>query len=435
MSTPKFHVAIVGAGLGGLAAAIGIARAGHKVTILEQAPALGEIGAGIQIPPNSSRILKRWNILDKIEAVSVRPADFILRSYRDGSVLSKQNMVPFAEERYGVPYLHIHRADYHKILVAEAQRLGVGMELGCTVTEVDFQKPSLHLKDKPEFHADVILGADGLKSICREALVGHPDPPHLTGDLAYRIIVKAEDMRKHPDLVDLVEKPAINYWMGPDGHAVCYLLKGGGLYNIVLICPDNLPEMLNTAKADLQEMRDFFEKWDPKLKTLLGLVQETSKWRLQNSREMDSWRHPSGKFTLLGDACHATLPYLAQGAAQAVEDGAVLGALFTKITNKSQLSDLLLIFETLRKPRTTRVVKGSTQLRDIFHMHDGDRQRERDRQMTQHEPFEGFPNRWADPVFQKFLFGYDAYKEVDAAWETYQRGTFPGTLGKFRASL
>ncbi|KAI9880978.1 MAG: hypothetical protein M1830_009472 [Pleopsidium flavum] len=435
MSSPNFHVAIVGAGLGGLAAAIGIAQAGHKVTILEQAPALGEIGAGIQIPPNSSRILKRWDILDRIEFVSVRPSDFILRSYRDGLVLSKQNMVPYADERYGVPYLHIHRADYHKILVGEAERLGVSMQLGSTVTRIDFEKPSLHLKDKPEFHADIILGADGLKSVCREALLGHPDPPHLTGDLAYRIIVKAEDMKKHPDLVDLVEKPAINYWMGPDGHAVCYLLKGGGLYNIVLICPDNLPELVNTAKADVQEMRDFFEKWDPKLKTLLGLVQETSKWRLQNSEEMESWSHPSGKFALLGDACHATLPYLAQGAAQAVEDGAVLGALFTKITHKSQLSDLLLIYESLRKPRTTRVVKGSTALRDIFHMHDGARQRERDRQLTQQEPFDGFPNRWADPVFQKWLFGYDAYKEVDAAWDTYQRGTFPGTSGQFRANL
>ncbi len=248
--------------------------------------------------------------MDKIESVSVRPADFILRSYRDGCILSKQNMVPYAEERYGAPYLHIHRADYHKILVAEAERLGVGMRLGSTVTKIDFETPSLHLKDKPKFHADIILGADGLKSICREALLGHSDPPHLTGDLAYRIIVKAEDMKKHPDLVDLVEKPAINYWMGPDAHAVCYLLKGGGLYNIVLICPDNLPEMVNTAKADVQEMRDFFEKWDPKLKTLLGLVQETSKWRLQNSEEMSSWRHPSGKFALLGDACHATLPYL-----------------------------------------------------------------------------------------------------------------------------
>ena len=245
-----------------------------------------------------------------IESVSVRPRDFILRSYRDGKILSKQNMVPYAEKRYGAPYLHIHRADYQSILVAEAERLGVELQLGCTVTKIDFDTASIKMRDKPDFHADLILGADGLKSICRESLLGHVDPPHLTGDLAYRIVIKAEDMIKHPDLCELVEKPAINYWMGPHGHVVCYLLQGGGLYNIVLICPDNLPEMMNTIKADLQEMREFFSGWDPKLRTLLGLVQETTKWRLLNSKEMESWSHPGGKFALLGDACHATLPYL-----------------------------------------------------------------------------------------------------------------------------
>lgn len=269
-----------------------------------------QVGAGIQIPPNSSRILRHYGLLDQIEAVSVRPSDFIIRSYRDGAVLSTLNMVPENEERYDAPYLHIHRADYHKILVAEARRLGVEIRLGSTVTGINFEEPSIALLDKPDFHGDLAIGADGLKSICREALLGRPDPLRNTGDLAYRIVIKAEDMRNHPDLRGLVEKPAINYWQGPHGHVVCYLLKGGGLYNIVLICPDNLPEMMNTQKADLQEMRAFFENWDPRLKTLLGIVQETTKWRLQSSEEMDHWGHSSGKFVLLGDACHATLPYL-----------------------------------------------------------------------------------------------------------------------------
>ncbi|KAL9120987.1 MAG: hypothetical protein Q9187_002462 [Circinaria calcarea] len=425
MAHPQLHVAVVGAGLGGLAAAIGISQAGHKVTILEQALALGEVGAGIQIPPNSTRILERWGLLDKIEAVSVRPRDFILRSYHNGRIVSKQNMIPYAERQYGVPYLHIHRADYHKILVAEAKRLGVTIILGSTVTDINFEEPLIYLKDGSAFRADLILGADGLKSICRGSFLGHPDPPCLTGDLAYRIIVKASDVRRHPDLRELAEKPAINYWMGPDSHAVCYLLKGGDLYNIVLICPDNLPEGVTTAKADVQEMRNFFEKWDPKLRTLLGLVQETSKWRLQNSTEMRTWSHPSGKFALMGDACHATLPYLAQGAAQAVEDGAVLGALFERLTCRSQLPDLLTIYESLRKPRTTLIVKGSTALRDILHMHDGEQQRERDRQLLEEKPFEGYPNPWADPVFQEFLFGYDAEKEVEAAWRMYIGGMRP----------
>ncbi|TKA61854.1 hypothetical protein B0A49_11351 [Cryomyces minteri] len=435
MSRPQYHVAIIGAGLGGLAAAIGISRAGHKVTIIEQAAVLGEIGAGIQIPPNSSRILKRWGLLPKVEEVSVRPREFVLRSYRDGAVLSKQNMVPYAVEKYGVPYLHVHRADYHKILVDEAQRSGVQIQLGSTVTSIDFEKPSVFIRDKPEFEVDIVIGADGLKSRCREKLLGKPDPPKLTGDLAYRIVVSREDMLKHENLVDLAENPAINYWMGPEAHAVCYLLKGGGLYNIVLICPDNLPEMVNTAKADVREMNEFFAKWDPRLRTLLSIVKETSKWRLQNSEEMKTWSHPSGKFALMGDACHATLPYLAQGAAMAVEDGAVLGALMEKIEHRSQLKDVLVIYERLRKERTTRVVKRSTALRETFHLPDGERQAERDRQLLEEEPFEDYPNRWADPVFQPFLFAYDAHAEVEQAWEVYKKGAFPGTYGQFRANL
>ena len=219
-------------------------------------------------------------------------------------------MTPYAEQKYGYPYLHIHRADYHRILVSEAERLGVKICLGCTVTDLDFSRGIVRLRDKSDFQADLILGGDGLKSICRETLLGRPDAPHPTGDLAYRIIINVEDMKRHPELRGLVERPAINYWMGPHGHVVCYLLQGGTLCNIVLICPDDLPAMVNTADADVQEMRDFFEDWDPKLKTLLGLVQQTMKWRLLDSKEMERWSHPSGKFALLGDACHATLPYL-----------------------------------------------------------------------------------------------------------------------------
>ncbi|WEW55625.1 3-hydroxybenzoate 6-monooxygenase superfamily protein [Emydomyces testavorans] len=435
MVRPQFHVVIVGAGLGGLAAAIGIAKARHKVTLLEQAPELGEIGAGIQIPPNASLILKRWGVLDEIETVSVRPKDFVLRSYRDGKVLSVQNVFPFLEDRYGAPYLHIHRADYHKILLKEVRRLGVTILLDSTVVGVDFEKPAVHLKGKPDFHADVVFGADGLKSTCREALLGHPDPPRMTGDLAYRIIVKAEDMRKNPELSDFLDNPCMNYWMGPSAHVVCYFLQGGGLYNIVLVCPDNLPELVSIAQADVEEMRTFFEHWDPRLKVILGLVQETKKWRLQNSEEMERWSHPGGKFALLGDACHATLPYLAQGAAQALEDGAFIGTLFENIEDESQLSDVLAIYEKVRKPRTTRVVRGSTALRDIFHMHDGPAQEERDRILLNEKPFIGYPNRWADPVFQKFLFDYDARGEALRAWSEYKKGKSPKSINGVESRL
>ena len=117
-------------------------------------------------------------------------------------------------------------------------------------------------------------------------------------------------MEQQPELRDLATSSAINIWMGPDAHVVGYFLQDGGLYNMVLACRDNMPELVNTAKADVREMREVFRGWDPILETLLGLVRETSKWRLLDSREMERWSHPSGKFTLLGDACHATLPFL-----------------------------------------------------------------------------------------------------------------------------
>ena len=225
-----------------------------------------------------------------------------------------QPLDPYCEGTYGAPYLFIHRADLHSVLVDTARAEGVEIRLGCAVREIDFEKPCAYIQDVEEaFHADIIIGADGLRSVCREAMLGRKDPPHLTGDLAYRITVKTEDMLKHDHLVDLVEHPSMNVWMGPYSHAVCYLLQrkeGEGLFNMVLVCPDNLPELVNTAKADVKEMRDFFAKWDPKMKTLLSMVQETSKWRLQNSHEMQTWSHESGKFTLMGDACHATLPYV-----------------------------------------------------------------------------------------------------------------------------
>ena len=194
---------------------------------------------------------------------------------------------------------------------------------------------------------------------------------------------------------------------------------------------------MNTAKADLSEMTAFFSDWDPRLRAVLGLVKETSKWRLQNSEEMDRWSHDEGKFALLGDACHATLPYLASGAAMAIEDAAVLSSLLGKVTEEAQLPDVLTLYEAIRKPRTTRVVKGSSHYRQIFHMRDGERQVERDRQLVEYQrmPFEGYPNKWRDPVFQEWLWGYDVPAEVDKAWERYLSGRFPGTTGRFRSLL
>ena len=269
-----------------------------------------EIGAGIQIPPNSSHILKRYGLLEKLEAVAVRPNALVFRSYRDGQVLHALELDPAAEKKYGSPYLLLHRAEFHTILLEEAKRLGVQVTLGCTVTAIDFDHRRVHIKGASPFVADAFIGADGLKSSCRSALLQQESLPKPTGDLAYRIVVNARDIQKHKELRELVDQPEMNYWLGPSAHVVSYLLQGGKLLNVVLLCPDNLPEMILTEKANLLEMRRFFEHWEPRLKFLLDLVQDTTKWKLMDSDELREWRDAGGRFALLGDACHATLPYL-----------------------------------------------------------------------------------------------------------------------------
>ncbi|KAJ5622362.1 FAD binding domain containing protein [Penicillium herquei] len=422
--TSPLHVIIVGAGLGGLAAAIGITKAGHQVTILEQAAQLGEVGAGIQIPPSSSRVLDQWGLLNKIRTIATLPHDFHLRS-KHGSILSTQNIQPFIEKKYEYPYFQVHRAGYHRILTEEAIRLGVTIRLKCIVQDINFNKPSVRVQGDPDYEltSDLIIGADGLRSLCREKFLARPDPPRLTGDLAYRSLVKASDMTS-PILRDLMVKPCTNYWMGANMHAMCYFIERDQICNIVLIIPDDLPPGVNVESASVKEMQAKFDSWDPQLVELLKCVGSTTKWRLQDSVKMERWVHEKNKFVLLGDACHATLPYLAQGAAQAVEDGAVLGALFSKVApsdGRVYMADILRMYEQLRRDRTAKVVQKSADFRVIFHMEDGPLQQERDRALLNDIPSEGFPFLFADPSLQEFLFGYDFAKEVDTAWESYQR--------------
>ena len=238
-----------------------------------------------------------------------------MRRWKDGHVLHAASVK--LADKYGTDIYYIHRADFHNILVEEATRLGVDIKLGCTVETIDFESGSVVLKPKAADEAgetvnsDAIIGADGLNSICREHLLGKKDPPRRTGDLAYRLTVKASDMREHEILHELLEDMTNEVWLGPDIFVVGYLLKADGLYNIVLIAPDTiLAEETDVSGATPEEMRKLLKGWDPRLQALLNVVQHTQKWRMLYVQEMEYWGHDGGKFTLLGDAAHATLPYL-----------------------------------------------------------------------------------------------------------------------------
>ena len=394
-----------------------------------------QIGAGIQVPPNSSKILKKWGILHDIISRAVQPHDMAIHSYKDGQLLTRQLLDPTMLQTYHVPYLVIHRAEYLKALVEQAKELGVTIQWGSVVESIDFAQPSTLLEGGKNMKADLIIGADGERSFCRDALLGHPDPPHPSGDIVFRTVISVQELRKDPSLEALINPPSIHFWLGPEAHALAYML-GDGLLNLVLSCPDSpsAQATFGSQPADMDQIRNSFKTWDPRFQKLLDIAQQASKWLLVECSDVPFWTHPAGGFTLLGDSAHAMLPYLAQGAAQAIEDAAVLAGLLSHLESKCQLPDILSIFERLRKDRTMKVKHQSSATKAIDDMVDGPLQRERDRQLTEHEPFDGYPNPLADPVLSHWLFDYDAFEEVEKAWNIYKKGEWPLTRGMWRTS-
>ncbi|KAI5958365.1 hypothetical protein KGF57_002722 [Candida theae] len=416
---------IVGAGLGGVAASICLKLSGHNVILLEAATELGEVGAGIQIPPPSTKILKAIGVLDAIEKVSIHPHDILIKRYK-GELLSTQNLVPYVSEKYDGLYLHIHRADYHKALVNRAEELGVQIHTNSRVVDVDFENTIVTTLSGETYTGDVIVGYDGVRSHTRALLTGDSTGAYDTGDLAYRALINVDDMKKVPGLEKFYANPNINFWWGPTMHIVMYFLQQGQVCNVVALCPDTLPQGVLRQEASHDELLDLVKDWDEDLTTVFKLITSISKWRLQDSRELKTWvNHKTGNFIILGDASHSTLPYLASGASQAVEDAAVLAGLFSKIESHDQIPQILTMTESLRKWRSSQVVRGSHQCQDIYHLPDGELQEIRDSYLYDKTPELGCPNRFADPVFQDFLWGYNAFEEVERAWKEFKAGGNP----------
>ncbi|KAI1272188.1 hypothetical protein F5Y07DRAFT_380438 [Xylaria sp. FL0933] len=417
-SPVTLNIIIVGAGLSGLATAISSAISGHNVTIFESANELQEFGAGLQITPNASRLLRRWNLPEHLWETVAEPTYLAVHRYSDGKVLAlEEDFNKKLRSRYGSPFINVHRVDLHLALAERAKQLGVTLHLGQRVAKIDFATPSIETEAGITATADLIVAADGIWSTCRNRILDIKDFPRPTGDLAYRIVLTLDEI-DDPELREIVQKPSVHFWIGPGSHVVAYSVRGATMYNIVLLVPDNLPEGVRRQPGSVEEMRALFNGWDPILNRFLGLVKSVHKWKLMHRPELPSWVNDKSNCVFVGDSCHPMLPYLAQGANSAMEDGAVLGLLLGSIQTREQLPKALRMYQELRKARGDAIAKETFKQRDSFHMHNGPEQEARDELFLSQlgkEPKAPFPSRWTCPQVQPWLYGYDAYREVEEA--------------------
>jgi len=360
---PHYKILIAGAGLGGLAAASCLMKEGHDVEVYEQAPALGEIGAGIQISANAMHVLRALGLEPEIERVGVRPGAYVFRLHDTGEVIQQFPLSEEHEQLHGAPYTQMHRADLHALLAAKARDFKpdvVRLDRKVAGFDEDANGVTLRFADGSSARGDLLIGADGVKSTVRGQIVGQL-PATYTGDAAWRVLVPVERLPK--DHLDKV----MSVFMGPGGHVVCYYVRGGALLNFVgIVETDEVSEESWTEKLPWARLKAEYAGWHPKLQTIIDAADKDQcfRWSLHNRPPIPNWS--TARATLLGDSAHATLPYLAQGAVMAIEDGAVLAR---ALGMAASVAEALQLYQRNRIERTARIVTQSSDNRRLFHLH------------------------------------------------------------------
>ncbi|MFJ7251460.1 FAD-dependent monooxygenase [Streptomyces sp. NPDC098085] len=349
------EIAIVGAGIGGLTAAMALTRRGLRAQVYEQAPVLREVGVGLHLAPNGSRILHRFGLAEQLREAAVRPEALEVRRWNDGQVLTRRRMGDVWETEFGGPHYTMHRADLHGLL---AERLPAGsLRLGsrCTGHTEDADGVELRFADGSTARADVLIGADGVNSLVRAAVAGGRDLLVPTGTCAVRGLV---DMNRLPRL----DPEDMYVWAGPGGRMLTAPVSGGRQLSFVAVIPENDDEQQRESwsrPAELDLVAKAFQGWDPTVQELVDAAGEAGHWSLRDRDPLDRWSTP--RTTLLGDAAHPMLPHHGQGASQAIEDAVVLAACLAEAggSRRQDIAAALHRYETVRLAHTAQVQLGS----------------------------------------------------------------------------
>ncbi|WP_326799020.1 FAD-dependent monooxygenase [Streptomyces sp. NBC_01808] len=392
----QMRVAVVGAGIAGLAFAAALRRGGAECHVYEQAEQLAEVGAGVQVAPNATRLLRRLGLGDRLRAAAVVPEAIEMRRWDDGLMLQRTPLGDRCLRRFGAPYYTVHRADLHAALLSclPPGRLHLGARL-VAVTQ-DEAEARLHLADGRTVAADAVVGADGIHSAVREWFVA--DWPRYSGQTIYRGLVPAERVPH------LLGEPRVRLWFGPDQHCVCYPVSGGRQISFGATVPAAAWEVESwSARGDAEGLREAYKGWHEDVVGLLDAAGAVSRWALHDRDGID--RLGWGRVAVIGDAAHPMLPFQAQGANQAIEDAVVLARCLTDTgpaAGRDELRAAVRRYEELRLPRTTRIQRQSRANAETFHLADGAAQRRRD------------TGSLAEPGLDRhqWLFGYDAEQAV-----------------------
>ena len=351
-------VLIAGGGIGGLAAALSLSKRGFKVLVLEQAPQIGEIGAGIQLGPNGFSAFDALGIGEKARSRAVYTDYMVMKDAVDAQQIGRIPTDESFRSRFGNPYAVVHRADVHLSLYEGTQQSDlVEFKTSTRIERIEQNDHGVTVHDQNgvSYHGQALIGADGVKSVVRQHFVG--DPHRVTGHVVYRAVVEKEDFPKD------LQWNAAAIWVGPNCHLVHYPIRGGAQYNVVVTFHSRDTEEWGVKDGSPEEVQSYFQGVCDQARQLIDLPKSWRRWATADRDPIERWSY--GRSTLLGDAAHPTTQYMAQGACMAMEDAVTLGEALR--VNDDDFVKAFDLYQKARVARTARIVLSSREMGRLYH--------------------------------------------------------------------